>query len=331
MDYILLKKRELFDKRAFYLALIVSTFANFIILLFFNYISTLVEPPKVPKEPKVSFVKVKNIKIKGLQLPKKPRALKKEKVYKNILSEKKAEVPKPVETKPPQVEQGKTVQRENVVKKQNIELPPKQKSVSTTEKKVISKQTPVSANKQKSNATKLKPKPEVKQPKKVLPPPPPPEESVIDNPSLEPPETPEIVSKKPNLDKLASVDINKQSTSKILGDLKTITPSKKGISFGQPISKYDTQATGTGTSRKIEFMPKPPEIKVRIPIPPKTVKVKIWINKDGTVSKVQLLKKTGNSTLDNAIIRYVKSWKFNKIDKDEIQWTEFSVKFKIQQ
>ena len=327
MDYIFLRKKELFDKRTFYLALIISTFVNFIIILFFNYISTLVEPPKIPKEPKVSFVKVKDVKIKGLRLPKKPKAFKKEKVYKNIVPEKKPEVRKPTETKLPQVKQGKKIQRENIVKKQNVELPPKQKNISTTEKSIKTKQTPVSVNKQKSDTVKLKPKPETK-PKKVLPPPPPPEEAVIDNPSLEPPETPEIVSQKPNLDKLASVDINKKSTSNILGDIKTITPLKKGISFGQPISKYDVKAKGTGASRKIEFMPKPPEIKVKIPIPPKTVKVKIWIDKDGTVSKVQLLKKTGNSTLDNAIIRYVKSWKFNKIDKDEIQWTEFSVKFK---
>ncbi len=113
------------------------------------------------------------------------------------------------------------------------------------------------------------------------------------------------------------------------GEIKEFKASSFGEfnpSFGTVLSKVDKTAEGTAVGRKLIYRPEPPVIKAHIPPPP--VKVKLWINKDGTVYKVQLLKTTGDKKIDRMIKDYVHSWKFNEIDKNQKQWATTTIRFR---
>lgn len=110
-------------------------------------------------------------------------------------------------------------------------------------------------------------------------------------------------------------------------EFKALTLGEFNPEFGTELSKFDKSAQGTAIGRKLIFKPKPPVIKAKVPPPP--IKVKLWINKDGTVSKVMLLGTTGNKKIDQLIKKYVQSWKFNEIDKDVQQWAITTIRFKI--
>ncbi len=109
-------------------------------------------------------------------------------------------------------------------------------------------------------------------------------------------------------------------------EFKAITIGKFNPSFGTELSKFDRSAKGTAIGRKLIYRPDPPVIKTAVP--PPSVRVKLWIRKDGTVYKVQLLETTGNKKIDQKIKEYVQSWKFNEIDRDEKQWAVTTIRFK---
>ncbi|MBK3331885.1 TonB family protein [Persephonella atlantica] len=113
------------------------------------------------------------------------------------------------------------------------------------------------------------------------------------------------------------------------GKIKEFRASSMGEfnpSFGTELSKIDRGAEGTAVGRKLIYRPSPPIVKTNIPPPP--VKVKLWINKDGTVYKVQLLETTGNKKIDRLIKNYVQSWKFNEISENQKQWAVTTIRFK---
>lgn len=97
------------------------------------------------------------------------------------------------------------------------------------------------------------------------------------------------------------------------------------ISFGESLSKIDSSVNGTASSRSVIYKPPPPKIVTSETLP--AVKVKIWINPDGSVSKVELLTTTGDPQANATIISYMKRWKFNKISSNEIQWAVVTIKF----
>ncbi|ACO04941.1 MAG TPA: hypothetical protein DEP48_01425 [Persephonella sp.] len=113
------------------------------------------------------------------------------------------------------------------------------------------------------------------------------------------------------------------------GDIKEFTAITKGEfnpSFGTVLSKFDSSARGTAAGRKLVYKPDPPKIKA--PVPPPPVRVKLWVRKDGTVYKVELLGTTGDKRVDQIIKSYVQSWKFNEINENEIQWAITTIRFK---
>ncbi len=112
----------------------------------------------------------------------------------------------------------------------------------------------------------------------------------------------------------------------VIKEFKAVSPGKFNPSFGTEFSKLDSSVKGTAKDRKIVYRPAPPV--VRASAPPPSVKVKLWINPDGTVAKVQLLETTGNPKIDKKIREYILSWKFNKIDSKEKQWAITTIKFK---
>ncbi|NPA13058.1 MAG: TonB family protein [Aquificae bacterium] len=142
-------------------------------------------------------------------------------------------------------------------------------------------------------------------------------------PELEIPSEKEIALPEREVDLGDMVDIPEDTGQ--IKDFKATSPGEFSISFGSELSKIDKTATGTATGRKLVYKPPPPTVKTSVPPPP--VKVKLWIRKDGTVSRVQLLGTTGNQQIDQRIREYVLSWKFNEIPQDEEQWATTTVKF----
>ncbi len=112
----------------------------------------------------------------------------------------------------------------------------------------------------------------------------------------------------------------------VIKEFKAVSPGVFNPSFGTELSKLDTSVRGTAKDRKVVYRPAPPTVKAKVP--PPAVKVKLWINPDGTVSKVQLLETTGNPKIDKKIREYILSWKFNKISSNEKQWAVTTIKFK---
>jgi len=109
-------------------------------------------------------------------------------------------------------------------------------------------------------------------------------------------------------------------------EFKATTIGEFNPSFGTELSKFDRSATGTAVGRRLIYKPPPPVIKTTVP--PPSVKVKLWIRKDGTVSRVMLLETTGNKAIDQKIKEYVQSWKFNEINKNQEQWAITTIRFK---
>ncbi len=122
------------------------------------------------------------------------------------------------------------------------------------------------------------------------------------------------------------LDVDVPLKTEDLGDIKTVAFGVFAPSFGQKLSKFDTSAFGTAVERYLVYKPPPPRIKTKRP--PPSVKVKIWVNPDGTVGRVEPITTTNDKRIDSIIWNYVKKWKFNEIQKDELQWAVVTIRFK---
>ena len=331
---LILNKKGYFNKKIFYYSLLLSLFLNFLILIFFSTISKIVNPPKINNEPKIRFIELKKeekIEIKPKKV--KEQQVKLDKKEKVISGEKKAEQKVKKEIKPAQIQKGtkEIVKRENVINKPKNVLPPKTKKEITSKEKVENKKAKaVVKSKEEKVITKKTPniiKNEKKIEKKL---PPPPETPPIDNEySLTPPKSPDLVGTGKDLSSIEKIEgIGEGNPSQLLKGVKTISPIRKELQFGKKLKEYEKGTEGTAKERILVYMPEPPVIKTKLALLPRSIKVKIWITPDGTVSNVLLLKKTGDPNLDMQIIEYIKSWKFNKIEGNETQWAITTVRFK---
>ena len=100
---------------------------------------------------------------------------------------------------------------------------------------------------------------------------------------------------------------------------------EESLSFGQKLSNIDKSAEGTALSRSLLYKPPPPKLTSSISQP--SVKAKIWISPSGNVEKVELINITGDTEIDTAVIKYLKKWKFNPINTNQIQWAIVTVRF----
>ena len=85
----------------------------------------------------------------------------------------------------------------------------------------------------------------------------------------------------------------------VIKKFKAVSPGKFNPSFGTELSKLDSSVKGTAKNRKVLYRPSPPTVRASALPPP--IKVKLWINPDGTVANVQLLETTGNPKIDKKI------------------------------
>jgi TonB family protein len=336
-DY-LLRRENIINRKYFAIGLFIATFINFFVLFMFSLMSKVVEPVQLPKEPVIRFVKIeeKPVEVAEKVQPKKSATNKKQ--VKSVKGEPEAKkiIPKS-ERKPVKTPQGKTIKREIVKPEKKTVVPPKEKKIVKTDnkkpEKKVSPKKEVKKEKQEGEVRKNQKKTldvtEKKRP--VLPPPEKPDIDLERGNTLEP-------VKEPNVDDLLrggiagieGIDEKDVNTSKLLQGLQSVKPTNRKLSFGEPLSNFDEGVEGTAISRKIEYMPPPPVIKTRLPAPPRNVKVKIWIAPDGSVKRVQLLKRTGDPMLDKAIVKYFYSWKFNPISSNEVQWAVVNINFKPQ-
>ncbi len=96
--------------------------------------------------------------------------------------------------------------------------------------------------------------------------------------------------------------------------------------FGKKLSQLFKGTYGTGAERYILYQPETPKISSS-DLPP-TVKVKIFVNPDGTVGRVDILTAIPDKKIYNEIWNYIKRWKFNPIEENEIQWAIVKIRFK---
>jgi len=347
-DYFL-KKGNIINKKNFFIGLLISSGVNFFILFLFTLMSKIVEPAKLPKEPIIRFVKIREkpveIQKKSPPKPKKTETSKVER--KNIKGETDGKIIPKTERKPVETPKGNEIKREVIQPEKKAVIPPKEKKLTREKKKEEKKEqrrkitpTPkpqqqtskkVSENKGVQNKAQKKNIQIEEKRRPILPPPPEkPELDIAKGNTLEPVKEPNISDIGGSLRDLSGISDKDVNPSSVIQGLKSIKPSNRKLSFGEPLSKYDSGVSGTASVRKIEYMPPPPLIKTKLPAPPRNVRVKIWISPDGRVQKAQLLKRTGDPLLDKSIINYLYSWKFNPINSNEIQWAVVNIKFKPQ-
>ncbi|NPA52071.1 MAG: energy transducer TonB [Aquificae bacterium] len=207
--------------------------------------------------------------------------------------------------------------KEPVIKYVEIKKPkPKKKRIikKVKRKKVVKKKT--FKTKKKVYAKKAtSPKTSKKE---VLP------AATVPLPKVENLEEKEIALPEKEVDVGLNVDIPLKS--KDLGELKTVSFGVFSPKFGQKLSKFDSTAFGTATERYLVYKPDPPRIKTKRP--PPSVKVKIWVNPDGTVGRVEPITTTNDKKIDSIIWNYVKKWKFNEIHSNEKQWAVVTIRFR---
>ncbi|MCX7760136.1 MAG: energy transducer TonB [Hydrogenothermaceae bacterium] len=109
------------------------------------------------------------------------------------------------------------------------------------------------------------------------------------------------------------------------GQVESKESSESDTSFGEPLSKIDSQAVGDALSRKVIYKPSP--VKVQTDIVQPSVKAKIFISPSGDVIKVQLLTLTSDPNLNKQVVDYLYKWKFNPIKEDKTQYAVITVYF----
>ena len=81
-----------------------------------------------------------------------------------------------------------------------------------------------------------------------------------------------------------------------------------------------------GTTRKILYIPPFPQL--RATELPSTFQAKLWVEPSGSVSKVEVLKRSGVPEIDNALVQFLRSIRFEPIEGNIIQTGIITFRFK---
>jgi protein TonB len=81
-----------------------------------------------------------------------------------------------------------------------------------------------------------------------------------------------------------------------------------------------------GATRKILYIPPFPQL--RATELPSTFQAKLWVEPSGSVSKVEVLKRSGVPEIDNALVEFLRSIKFEPIEGNIIQTGIITFRFK---
>lgn len=113
--------------------------------------------------------------------------------------------------------------------------------------------------------------------------------------------------------------------SKITSSETKTSSLNSSTSFGEELLKVDRNVSGDAISRKVLY--RPPPIKLESEAPQPSIRVKIFISPDGTVSKVVLLNVTSDQNLNRRVVEYLMKWRFNPIVEDVTQYAVLTVYF----
>ncbi|MCX7737811.1 MAG: energy transducer TonB [Hydrogenothermaceae bacterium] len=113
--------------------------------------------------------------------------------------------------------------------------------------------------------------------------------------------------------------------SKITSSETKASSLNSSTSFGEELLKVDRNASGDAISRKVLY--RPPPIKLESEAPQPSIRIKIFISPDGTVSKVVLLNVTSDQNLNRRVVEYMMKWRFNPIVEDVTQYAVLTVYF----
>jgi protein TonB len=80
-----------------------------------------------------------------------------------------------------------------------------------------------------------------------------------------------------------------------------------------------------GGTRNILYTPPPPELVTREF--PSRVRIRIWVDPDGTVIRAVLLQRSGSANIDNTLLTYVRGIKFEEVETSEVQVGEITFSF----
>jgi len=81
-----------------------------------------------------------------------------------------------------------------------------------------------------------------------------------------------------------------------------------------------------GGTRRIVYTPPAPELVSREF--PSGVRMRIWVSPEGRVVKALLLQRSGDVNIDNTLLSYVRSIKFERVEDSEVQIGEITFKFR---
>ncbi len=80
-----------------------------------------------------------------------------------------------------------------------------------------------------------------------------------------------------------------------------------------------------GGTRHIVYTPPPPELITREF--PSAVKIRIWVDPDGTIVRAVLLQRSGSANIDSTLLSYVRAIKFERVETGEVQVGEITFSF----
>jgi protein TonB len=132
---------------------------------------------------------------------------------------------------------------------------------------------------------------------------------------------------------------SKETTeTSILSEIeKKVKSQKAEITQGKPtvsesFGELSGVVSGSGVdlaksaTRKILYIPPFPQL--RATELPSTFQAKLWVEPSGSVSKVEVLKRSGVPEIDNALVQFLRSIKFEPIEGNIIQTGIITFRFK---
>jgi len=111
----------------------------------------------------------------------------------------------------------------------------------------------------------------------------------------------------------AEISQDKPAVSESFGELSGVI-SGSGVDLAK------------GATRKILYIPPFPQL--RATELPSTFQAKLWVEPSGRVSKVEVLKRSGVPEIDNALVQFLRSIKFEPIEGNIIQTGIITFRFK---
>jgi protein TonB len=128
----------------------------------------------------------------------------------------------------------------------------------------------------------------------------------------------------------AEESILSEIEKKVKSQKAEITQGKPNVSesFGElsgVVSRSGVDLTKSAT-RKILYIP--PFPKLRATELPSTFQAKLWVEPSGSVSKVEVLKRSGVPEIDNALVQLLRGIKFEPIEGNIIQTGIITFRFK---